>query len=97
MPLAAAYSELAEYDQLKSTLYLCIRLKSWALEMEHIWLSCLGSPIITALLALYNSGSAEAMSHWLASSIITTSNMPGRNGRVPLLKAMSQPSRAEIG
>ena len=39
--------------------------------------------MMTARRARKSSGSAEAMSHWLASSITTRSKRPGSNGRRP--------------
>ena len=43
--------------------------------------NCLSSPTITAFFALNRIGKQEAISHWLASSIITTSNKAGFRGR----------------
>ena len=42
--------------------------------------NCLLSPTTITLRALYSTGSAVAISHWLASSIITTSNKLLING-----------------
>ena len=39
--------------------------------------------VMTARLARNRSGSADAISHWLASSITTTSKTPGSNGKRP--------------
>ena len=68
---------LQNKDHPKLTPYFCKRLKSWVFEIELIWLSCFGSPIITARFARYSNGRTEAISHWLASSIMSKSNIPG--------------------
>ena len=45
--------------------------------------NCIGSPITTTRRARYSSGNADAMSHWLASSITSRSKKLGANGTRP--------------
>ena len=56
---------------------------SFAFSKKDRWGNCLSSPTTTAFLALNKIGKQLAISHWEASSMITTSNNPGFIGSEP--------------